>query len=255
MKKLLTLLLIIVGMTFYGHAQNLKLSPLGVPVSEDVPAGTKAPDDIIMAYSSFTISNVLVLNGVDVPPHYSGWFSSRGWHESDNSNYGCGYEGTSFDDNFRNFHAFDLSNLAGYGISLPITSAVLHVQQYGSVPVTGVKTWNLSAVSTPYATINQDYTDPSPAGSVIFADLGEGAAYGSVDIDRTLPEANVLQITLNSTAIADINASAQAGEIFVVGGKIDDIGPTPVPVSNWAIILGVLLIGAFMVVRYRRRLA
>lgn len=33
------------------------------------------------------------------------------------------------------------------------------------------------------------------------------------------------------------------------------VPPTGVPVSNWAIILGVLLIGAFMVVRYRRRLA
>ena len=32
--------------------------------------------------------------------------------------------------------------------------------------------------------------------------------------------------------------------------------PDPVvPVSNWAIILGVLLIGAFIVVRYRTRLA
>ena len=31
--------------------------------------------------------------------------------------------------------------------------------------------------------------------------------------------------------------------------------PTPVPVSNWAIVLGVFLIGAFMIVRYKRTLA
>ena len=31
--------------------------------------------------------------------------------------------------------------------------------------------------------------------------------------------------------------------------------PPPIPVSNWAIILGVLLIGTFIVVRYRRTLA
>ena len=31
--------------------------------------------------------------------------------------------------------------------------------------------------------------------------------------------------------------------------------PPPVPISNWAIILGVLLIGTFIVVRYRRTLA
>lgn len=31
--------------------------------------------------------------------------------------------------------------------------------------------------------------------------------------------------------------------------------PLPIPISNWAILLGVLLIGIFMVVRYRRRLA
>ncbi len=30
--------------------------------------------------------------------------------------------------------------------------------------------------------------------------------------------------------------------------------PAPVPISNWAIIVGVLLIGAFIVVRYRKRL-
>lgn len=32
----------------------------------------------------------------------------------------------------------------------------------------------------------------------------------------------------------------------------DGVGPQPVPVSNWAIILGVLMIGTFIVIRYRR---
>ncbi len=49
--------------------------------------------------------------------------------------------------------------------------------------------------------------------------------------------------------VSDGSSNGQQGFPFVI------YGPEPVPISNWAIILGILLIVAFTVYRYRRRLA
>ncbi len=61
------------------------------------------------------------------------------------------------------------------------------------------------------------------------------------------------------------NSSGGNSKSYFIGGStwqsntVDQFfcfgGTPPIPVSNWAIILGVLLIGTFIVVRYRTRLA
>ena len=54
-------------------------------------------------------------------------------------------------------------------------------------------------------------------------------------------------------AIADAGDSSLDSWVMIEG---DSFGPPPgVPISDWAIYLGIFLIAAFMVLRYRRRLA
>ncbi|MCF6171304.1 MAG: hypothetical protein L3J31_00495 [Bacteroidales bacterium] len=245
------------------HAQNMLGStlPNGLPYpnkhnsgeeGNTITVGILAEDDYIFGFSTNDPSNVLVLNGIAVPSLNQGWFDDAGHHNPSVYNYIAGYsifEGQFF----RNFHAFDLSNLSGYGITPPITSAVLKVRQFTSNPNTDVKLWELFAVETPYGTINQSYPAGSPTGIAIYADLASGTPYGSIGVNRTLPGTTIVEVTLNSTAVSDINGSI--GSTFVLGGQAITSLPPPVPVSDWAIILGVLLIGAFIVVRYRRRLA
>lgn len=53
-------------------------------------------------------------------------------------------------------------------------------------------------------------------------------------------------------AIADTSDGLLDSWVLIEG---DSFGPPPVPLSNWAIYLGILLIAVFMVFRFRRRLA
>jgi hypothetical protein len=203
-------------------------------------------DNLIFSYSSGTLSNVLILNGVSVPNINSGWFNTNKVHGASNSNYICGKYSDTY---YRNFFVFDLSNLAGYGITLPITSAVLHIRQYQSEPATGTTTYYLSAISSNYSAINQDYEGDDEA-SVIFYDLGDGTSYGSFLIDRTAPATNFIDITLNSNAIADINA--KVGSTFILGGKNDDLNKA-VPVPYWAIALAFVAIASLVILRFRKK--
>ncbi len=198
-------------------------------------------------------SNGLVLNGVMLPLLNSGWNKSNGQHINGNTNYFCGYDepSTLY---YNNFQAFDLSqsNLNTHGITTPITSAVLKVRQYGSEPTTGTQMWELRSVTTAYSIINQGYPTGSANGIAIYNDFGSGTSYGSIMVDKTLSGTNILSITLNAAAITDINNAI--GSEFVIGGEAGAPAPS-VPITNWAIVLGIFLITGFMVFRYRRKLA
>ena len=211
--------------------------------------------NVIFSYSNgpYT-SNGLVLNGVMLPLLNSGWIKNNGEHGKDNPNYYCGYRENS-NLYYRNFQAFDLSqsNLNAHGITTPITSAGLKVRQYVSEPTTGTQMWELRSVTTAYSIINQNYTAGSPNGIAIYNDFGSGTSYGSVMVDKTLSGTNILSITLNAAAITDINNAI--GSEFVIGGEADDAPAPFVPITNWAIVLGIFLITGFIVFRYRRKLA
>ncbi len=231
---------------------NGTMSTINENGDADITAGVLGSDNFILGSSGFLSGNGLVLNGTLLSNLNSGWFDSSGSHSQTNDNYICGELNDIF---YRNFFAFDLSqsNLAANGIVLPITSAVLQVMQAESAPPTGIQEWKLSKVTTAYSVINQNYSSGSASGIAIFEDFGMGTFYGSIDVDKTLPFTNIISVTLSSAAVTDINAAV--GSTFVIGGEADDLAPPPVPVSNWAILFGVLLIGTFIVVRYRTSLA
>jgi hypothetical protein len=199
----------------------------------------------IFSGSGSSVSNVLIINGVSVPVIGSGWYKNNGEHLSSNFNYICGlYSGMYY----RNFFAIDLSGLAGYGISLPITSAVLHLVRYDCEPATGSQLFELLDVSAQWATINQDYSSGSVVGVNVFNDLGTGSSFGSVLVDKTVT-GTPIEVTLNSNGLSALNAAV--GSTIVLGGKADTFNP--VPVSMWVIVLGFALITMLAVWRFRKR--
>jgi hypothetical protein len=74
-------------------------------------------------------------------------------------------------------------------------------------------------------------TSPSPAVALSFWGVSSDTPIGKIEFSST---------------------DSAGAELF---GNIAFGSYAPVPVSNWAIVIGLLLIGAFIVVRYRTRLA
>jgi hypothetical protein len=244
----ITILLLFSVISFNAVSATKSILPDGEPNNGTLYAPS-VEQTLIFSWSDFNASNSLILNGVPVPVLQSGWYRNNGVHDATNGNYICGiYTDELF---YRNFFAFNLNNLAGLGISLPITSAVLSVNQYQSTPATGTQFYQLSAVSTLYSTINQTYSSGSATGLAIYSDLGTGPSFGGILVDRTAASNYILTITLNNTAITAINAAATAGSIFVLGGQAG--GSETVPVSRWAIICGFALILMFTVWRFIRK--
>jgi hypothetical protein len=242
----LLLFLTVLSLNGFGQLTTTSSTFDGRPSSG--PLLTVATDlDLIFSYSSSEgTTNALILNGVSVPYLTSGWYRNDKIHDPLNLNYICG---SYYGNYFRNFFAFDLSDLAGYGITTPITTAVLHIRQFQSEPATGTATYYLSSISTSFSAINQNY-EGDDAASAIFNDLGDGTSYGSFTIDKTAAETNYIDLTLNSNAIADINA--KAGSVFIMGGKNDDLNP-PVPVPYWAIALVFVAIASLVILRLRKK--
>jgi len=187
---------------------------------------TRSGDFYIFGYSGFNNVTWIVLNGVEVPSLQQGWYEGNGQHDPNNPNYICGFANNEY---YRNFITTDLSNLSGYGITPPITSAVLRTTKFISIPDTGYAVWDLHSVSTPWVTINTSYSEGSTTGQAVFNDLGTGSYYGNGVIDGSLPETAIIETPLNSVAIADINAAL--GGIFVIGGRSDDFQSNPPPTA------------------------
>jgi hypothetical protein len=251
MKKSISLSLIIIFIVTLSVNHQLKaqtiMLPNGKMVNETPLAYTPDIDDLLFGYSTYSVNNVIVLNGVDVTLQNTGWFTDSGEHSSSNYNYLCGQvAGYGY---YRNFFAVDLSDLAtDYGITLPITSAILKIDKYESEPATGEKEFILYNVSTPYSTINQEYAPESTTGANIFNDLGSGDVFAVTMIDRTT--LGLVEIPLNSTTVSALNASI--GSTFVMGGRADDFKTVPVPI--WAIALLFGLISLTLFLRFRKRI-
>lgn len=225
-----------------GKLSAVTLLPNGLP-SHGAVLGNPLSDNILFGYSDYSITNVLVLNGISVPLQWSGWYTNDGNHNVSNSNYVCGeYSGTIY----RNFFAIDLSNLSSYGITLPITSAALYLERYTSLPITGTIMYQFHSMTTPWDLINQNYDPGSVPGQTIFSDLGKGTSLGYVSVDRAA--SGPVVVMLNNEGLNAINSAI--GTTVVLGGSTDFYA---VPVPVWVIIVGFFLIALFLVLRFRKR--
>ncbi|MFV0591364.1 MAG: hypothetical protein ACK5M7_08270 [Draconibacterium sp.] len=247
MKVFVAILILNVMAGVTAFAQTGTATPDGLPVLRSAST-TSAAVEVVFSSSNSNVNNAFIINGVAVPLLNSGWYKKTGEHSAGNTNYLCGdYNNTVYN----NFFAVDLSNLSNYGITLPITSAVLHIRRYISDPASGTFDYTLCAVSNSYTTINQSYNPSDATGKAIHNDLGYGFFYASVTLDKTVPSGTYEDIPLNSDGIADMNASI--GSTFVVGGTAYPTAAVLVPVSYWAIVLVFAAIGMLVVIRFRKR--
>ncbi|MCE4565407.1 hypothetical protein INQ51_13900 [Maribellus sp. CM-23] len=235
---------VVAGVSAFAQTGSTTFNGLPVLRSATISSPTL---DVVFGYSNYDGNNAFIINGITVPLLNSGWFNNAGQHSATNQNYVCGFEyGTIFN----NFFAVDLSNLSSHGITPPITSVVLHVNRYESVPASGTFDYKLFNVTNSYATINQDYNPSDATGIAIHNDLGNGTMYADVVLDKTMPNNTYIDIPLNSAGIAAMNAAI--GSTFVVGGT-GSPNAIVVPVPYWAIALVFLAIGLLVVIRFRRR--
>ncbi|MFM6203718.1 MAG: Calx-beta domain-containing protein, partial [Dolichospermum sp.] len=144
----------------------------------------------------------ITLNAAD-----TGWYDSTGFHGPTNTNYFAG------DDNvspklFRNWFTFNLPTLTA-----PIISAQLRVNTYDYDSPQTSETYQLQEVTTAVPTL----TAGGSGKTAIYADLGDGATYGS----RTYTNADDNQfrtIDLNAAAISAL--TAKSGQAFALGGLL-----------------------------------
>lgn len=146
---------------------------------------------------------------------------NQGWWPSDpsdtlnddtNDNHFTGYAGgPSANDYLRSFYTFDVSTLDG-----PATSATFRVQRWAQPADVVLGLWD---VTTPAAVVNFN----NGQNTAIWTDLGSGNSYGSFNVPTGALE-DYLSFTLNSQALADINAS---GGFFTIGAAVTS------PANGW----------------------
>jgi len=238
---------VMAGVTVF--AQTGTTTPDGLPVLRSANTTSATPYNVVFSSSSSDVNNAFIINGVAVPLLSSGWYKKTGEHQAGNTNYLCGdYNNTVYN----NYFAVDLSKLGTYGITPPITSAVLHIKRYISDPATGTFDYTLCAVTKSYTTINKNYNPSDANGMAIHTDLGDGLVYANVTLDKTVPSSTYEDITINSAGIAAMNF--RIGSTFVVGGTAYPTAAVDVvPVSYWTIVLVFLAIAMLVVIRYRKK--
>lgn len=140
-----------------------------------------------------------------------GWWSATESNSDINDNYFVGRARDTIVSNaiLRNFFTFDLSSL-----NEEVVSATLRLQRYDGRG-NPTQTLGFFDVSTPAATLNNN----EGTSAAIFDDLGTGKSYGTFDVSTRGNSSGILSFTLNSAAIADINAAA--GGFFSIGGALN----------------------------------
>jgi hypothetical protein len=141
-----------------------------------------------------------------------GWFDEIGQHRVSNKNAYAGQDGSA---QFRSFFVFDLSSLSGTATSA--TLRLEHEQYFGP---DATETFDVFDVSTSAAALGTDHFMSNAAGQSIYDDLGTGNLYASNIVASPGTVGTILEITLNSQAITDINNAL--GGTFSVGLKLRD---------------------------------
>ncbi|MEH2068103.1 MAG: hypothetical protein V7K47_08040 [Nostoc sp.] len=138
-----------------------------------------------------------------------GWWAAEGGLNVGNSNDNTNYiTGNIRATDLRDYFTFNLDNVA------QVSSATLQIQRFvGSE--SGVKTLGFFDVSTPNDVLSQKENSPNDA---IYNDLGSGKNYGTFNVSSSGDSNEILNFTLNSDAIADINA--RSGKFFSIGGAL-----------------------------------
>jgi hypothetical protein len=169
--------------------------------------------------STFADVPIAVIDSTD-----RGWYDVEGDHAPTNISYALGdwrgpdcQPSTGCHNDFRNFFVFDLSR-----VTQKITSATLaltvHNQPPGYNSSDLSESYELHDVSTPIALLVT-----GNGGLAAHADLGTGSVYGRRKITAA-DKGSIIEIALNSSAIAEMNAS---DGLFGIGGSLTTLDDLP----------------------------
>jgi len=151
---------------------------------------------------------------VTVEATTSAWYERRSstyTGPSLNQNYVAGFSPGAFGDTlWRNFFVFDLS-----GVDETVVSADLLLTRGSGGGVADTATYTLHQVTTPLDTVTSGGTNAQEAA--VFADLGSGTVFGSVEIPKGGEATDIVTIGLTADALAAINA---ANGLLVLGGAL-----------------------------------
>ncbi|RDH46327.1 hypothetical protein [Zooshikella ganghwensis] len=152
-----------------------------------------------------------------IPITDAGWYDDTGTHTFFNNNYLVGdAQGTEY----HNWFLFILSNYPTF------TSATLRAYLNDSPPAPedgylstdASETWSLWSVETDLSTLYG-----GGGGLAAFIDLGSGTAYGSVNVTAS-DVGSFVEVDLNASALAAMNAANDAEKFWVIGGSITTLG-------------------------------
>jgi hypothetical protein len=155
----------------------------------------------------------------------AGWWDDAGTHNVGNDNYEVGVAPDLTPTILRNFFTFDgsLAPACARNAALQIPRGE-GSGEFGGLTTGG--TYALHDVLTPAIELNTNTTDgvtpiPPGAGLEIFADLGDGALYGSKFLPTAPPYAtDSFIVQLNNAALHDLNTAILTDSFFSVGGMI-----------------------------------
>ncbi|MDB9485369.1 S8 family serine peptidase [Dolichospermum circinale CS-537/01] len=180
------------------------------PGSLGTNSGSPASQGNVTPSSSATVSiadndtgSTITLDAVD-----TGWYDNTGYHEPNNTNYIVGDYEISDGKLFRNWFTFNLPTLTA-----PIISAQLKVKTFDYNSLDASETYQLQEVTTPVPTL----TAGGSGKTAIYADLGDGAIYGSQDYTNAHDNQS-RTIDLNAAAISAL--TAKSGQAFALGGLL-----------------------------------
>ncbi|REJ52268.1 MAG: subtilase [Microcystis aeruginosa DA14] len=143
--------------------------------------------------------NTITLNAAD-----TGWYDVTGYHDPGNTNYFVGDLSLLH----RNWFTFNLPTLTA-----PIISAQLNVNTYDFGSEDAIETYELRDVTTAVPTL----TAGGSGKTAIYADLGDGAIYGSRNYENG-DDYQFRTIELNAAAISAL--TAKSGQAFALGGLL-----------------------------------
>lgn len=124
-----------------------------------------------------------------------GWYTSRGWHLPDNTNYIVGAS-SSRSYRLRNFGVFDVSDISETIVSATVRA---YLPEYGGYIGDASETWSLYDFGG-----DIDSLLAGTGGVAAYADLGTGVAYGSAVVTEA-DEGSFVEVTLGSAALSDLN--------------------------------------------------
>lgn len=156
---------------------------------------------------TFSTSDSQFIEGYNNQGWWNTFTSNFDYNSNDNDNYLTGKLSQTV---YRSFFTFDISALK----NLPISSATLKIQRFEGSG-NPMHTLGLFDVSTPAKQLNQKANNPDMS---IYNDLGSGKSYGTFQVNSAGDSDEILSFTLNSDAIADINASDE--KYFSIGAAL-----------------------------------